>query len=949
MSTTGPEAAPPPAEAKNKSSGKVRKRAPKACLSCRARKVRCDVSQRGRPCMNCYLDSETCVVTGRASRFRRAERSGDNVEISYPPYNADGSHQPRTAEDVVRSRLSGEPVLSKPEANLSPRADSEHGSCTNHQHNDVVESRPQDGSKSPLDSLHSNRDEILSLHQRVVPPPDIIDHNPAGNPSPLPPSASQGWSKPQRTPTAADITYSYYPFLAINNLHNIPPQDVNYLESQGCLRVPTREILDEFVKQYFLHVHTMLPMINEGDFWDMYGHYGHGGNGEKMSLLVFQSMLFVSSNFVSKESIKALGFPSIRVARFSLYRRCKLLYDMDTEFSMVHLSQAALLLSHWSPNFTHAFKKANSTWLSIAIQNAKSAEAHHYSAAPPVSSMADPIQSKKQNVLKRLWWSCIIRDRILPLGLRRSLKITRSHFDFDANPGLGYTDLADEIDRSKVYNSGTKRCLIEIFVQVVELCAVLTDIIMLVFPLDDSPGWGKQLDPQGAEKVRGCKHALRRWYKGATLRFPMFGGDAVPRTTITGGKEFQHDSVILYTNLMYMYYHSARVALSHHEVLQTAVAAVSPNLTSNLKEFSSIYENRHELQDAASGVTECLKELIQLRLARWLPISAVASTALPLVLHIIDVKLSSFNQSQGSLGVIPNPQEALKQHRLNILIEAMKTYEPQYDGVDYVSETIRHIVTLAQLDTPAPPSSTPSIISDWQDILASQPGCYLRLAMTMDLSLSKGRLPEEADFPASLRGLFTAGYSSVRALMGAGKMNLTPLPEQVNQNFSFGDAMSFNPASFSVAVPGTVQSLSSEADSESPSLDDQATVHRTLTHDTTPRSMQNGGRDQNNALLPDHGFVDAALQMEGLAGGVLAGYPFNDEESPGSSGLSVSDLDGTMFENDETNMMDWVGGAWGGESEHGVTTADGGDRETAQALLDALKGSEQGIGVECGA
>lgn len=31
-------------------------------------KVRCDVSQRGRPCMNCYLDNETCVVTSRATR-----------------------------------------------------------------------------------------------------------------------------------------------------------------------------------------------------------------------------------------------------------------------------------------------------------------------------------------------------------------------------------------------------------------------------------------------------------------------------------------------------------------------------------------------------------------------------------------------------------------------------------------------------------------------------------------------------------------------------------------------------------------------------------------------------------------------------------------------------------------------------------------------------------------
>lgn len=45
-----------------------RKRASKACLACRSRKVRCDVSQRGKPCMNCFLDGESCVVIGRASK-----------------------------------------------------------------------------------------------------------------------------------------------------------------------------------------------------------------------------------------------------------------------------------------------------------------------------------------------------------------------------------------------------------------------------------------------------------------------------------------------------------------------------------------------------------------------------------------------------------------------------------------------------------------------------------------------------------------------------------------------------------------------------------------------------------------------------------------------------------------------------------------------------------------
>lgn len=238
---------------------------------------------------------------------------------------------------------------------------------------------------------------------------------------------------------------------------------------------------------------------------------------------------------------------------------------------------------------------------------------------------------------------------------------------------------------------------------------------------------------------------------------------------------------------------SCRVALCHHEVLHLAIASTQPNVGIT-RDVSTIYENRHELQDAASGVTECLKELIQLRLARWLPISAVACTALPLVLHILDVKLSSPRPGSNDASGDAYSQSSLKQHRLNILIEAMKTYQPQYDGVDWISETTRHIINLAQLDAPPETAAAGSgdanadgngngtgtgtsngngngnsngTVCDWTDILTSHPSLYLRLALTMDLSLSKDRIPEEGDFPASLRGLFTGGFHPLQLIFGA--------------------------------------------------------------------------------------------------------------------------------------------------------------------------------------
>lgn len=91
----------------------------------------------------------------------------------------------------------------------------------------------------------------------------------------------------------SDITYTFYPFLEINNLSSLLAQDVSYLEMQGCFRIPTKPVLDELVKQYFLHVHPIMPLYNEGEFWEMYGASSGAAPGHgRVSLLVFQAMLF---------------------------------------------------------------------------------------------------------------------------------------------------------------------------------------------------------------------------------------------------------------------------------------------------------------------------------------------------------------------------------------------------------------------------------------------------------------------------------------------------------------------------------------------------------------------------------------------------------------------------------------------------------------------------------
>lgn len=115
------------------------------------------------------------------------------------------------------------------------------------------------------------------------------------------------WAGEQAMTFGSDVTYTYYPFLTLDNLSNVLPQDVSYLEMQGCFRVPARTILDEFVKQYFLHVHPITALLNESDVWEMYGSpSGVAPESGHLSLLVWQAMLFAACN-VSSNTPKALG------------------------------------------------------------------------------------------------------------------------------------------------------------------------------------------------------------------------------------------------------------------------------------------------------------------------------------------------------------------------------------------------------------------------------------------------------------------------------------------------------------------------------------------------------------------------------------------------------------------------------------------------------------------
>lgn len=79
-------------------------------------------------------------------------------------------------------------------------------------------------------------------------------------------------------------------------MNHLSPMQIRALEQGLCLSVPSHEVLDEFVRQYFLYVHPCLPILDEGAFWSMYSRRQHAGPEPiTCSLVLFQAMLFASS------------------------------------------------------------------------------------------------------------------------------------------------------------------------------------------------------------------------------------------------------------------------------------------------------------------------------------------------------------------------------------------------------------------------------------------------------------------------------------------------------------------------------------------------------------------------------------------------------------------------------------------------------------------------------
>ncbi|KAH7370684.1 hypothetical protein BKA65DRAFT_489037 [Rhexocercosporidium sp. MPI-PUGE-AT-0058] len=736
-----------------------RKRSIQACLTCRSRKVRCDVALHGQPCTNCSLDEKQCLIpecmaiwsqVDPKGKRRASQQTNDSIFAKNSAPKSAATKNNELIDPMLVSETAGALDLFQP----TEIASSWHsGYMDSLDFNAVLPPTP----KEPYGFSSSGEQPNLSSWFVNVSQNDMRAFLPTG---------SAG--SPLERPLKADrglVIYSHYRFLTAGNIHAIPHQDISYLEAQGCLHVPITPILDVFMSLYFTHVHVFLPLIDEGDFWDMYSQSNQSLAKDTMSLVVLHAILFASCNFVPLEYLIRLGYSDVRTARAELYRKTKLLYDHEIESAHLPLAQAALLLMSWVPNIpANTSPNPWRNWHRLALHHAEYINAHRYGTVADLSNLASSAQKHYFRSVRRLWWCCIILDRVSPLCTRFRLQITPDLFDLDAYVPLGFNDLQTEIHRSRVFAPAIKRRHVILFAKFLDLVLILTDVLSIAFPFESKVEIKPETTQGSDTQIQKCWRLLGAWYESATVDFPLFDGQDRERHIDTRDPA---NSIVLYTNLMYIYYHTACITLCNHRVFNQLSRARS-STTHPVTEDIAIQSGEicRDVECSTLGLTRCVGALTCYGLTNSLPISALACIATPLALQLITARLSSLRQEL-ALDHINRWLEVdpvFNQSRLDVLIEATDAFLPHYYGVDWVKETAKHTADLAQAYNQRLAQSDREAVTDWGHILMKYPDTYLRLTWTVDLCISRGKLPEEQDFALCLRnGLDKAQRASLES------------------------------------------------------------------------------------------------------------------------------------------------------------------------------------------
>ncbi|KAL6872086.1 fungal-specific transcription factor domain-containing protein [Trichoderma novae-zelandiae] len=364
--------------------------------------------------------------------------------------------------------------------------------------------------------------------------------------------------------------------------------DMQYLKRKGALSLPPRAVMDVFVSNYFQLFHPFFPILDKSSFLASYyrsdrdaASHSHG-----LSLLLLQAILFTATATVPMSTVRDAGFTSRKEARNLLHKRARYLYEFDFESDNIINIQALLLMSHFYPSMVD--QKHTWFWIHQAISLAQGLGLHRNASQEP-----------QRKLWARIWWACLVRDRLTALGTGRPMHIN----SLDCTvPMLTLDDLREDGD------SEDDQTVKVFFIEFVKLCQYMEGVLSLPHNIATEPG-------SLPEQINLCEETLQHWRL-----------NLVPSARLHEeyGMDFEKRGICtLYRALLHLMYNIVIIALhKSHQILDESRP-------------SGAQLPLPKVQAAAEDSTRIAVELVRLDLVKYCPTICVTVILPPLIVHLL--------------------------------------------------------------------------------------------------------------------------------------------------------------------------------------------------------------------------------------------------------------------------------------------------------------------------
>lgn len=681
----------------NASGRPVKRRASKACQCCRARKVRCNVVEHGAPCTNCRLDEVPCIVT---ESKRRKKHSYHNLKP--PTAGLKGSSQPHVHG---LHGLSTADALASGSVNPSDISNSNMFS-SNHS---VSSSNDQDDDQMPFHVPHTLYQKRLSGIEQGQQPPSAgfataapLDFHSLVNSAAIggdlratrlqhsPPPIALAPPPPPVQPQAR-YTNGLLPLY----IKPLPPrmalEDVGHLWKKGALAIPDTVFRNELLRSYIEYVHPYMPLIELHDFLNIVDK-GTGENG-KISLLLFQAVMFTGVAFVDMSYLIAAGYPTRKAARKAFYLKTRTLYDFDYESDRVAIVQALLLMTYWYE--TPDDQKDTWHWMGVAISLAHTIGLHRN----PLQSTMDV---RKQKLWKRIWWSCFMRDRLVALGMRRPTRIKDEDYDvpmltmddFEIMP-LAADNSTISTECRMIREVSMQRDLAFLCIAKAKLCLCISHVLSAQYSVlvrDQGMAVGQEGSTRSSvmlfpkkldqtDEVKICDSELADWIQ--SLPAPCLYKAPTTEEIENGGS-----TVIVQRALLHMCYYATLSALHRPQVLPSAE-------TASLQKCRELQDvSRRKVREASREITRMSQCIHKLNLTGYLPTTGVTVLLPAIIIHLLDIKSFSDSTREEALQGFCQCMQVLEKLRDN------------YAAADFATQFLEAAIRKADIDVNSHQKST---------------------------------------------------------------------------------------------------------------------------------------------------------------------------------------------------------------------------------------------------